>query len=485
MPVRRETDSLGEVRVPADRYWGAQTERCLENFRIGTESMPREIIRALGLIKGAAAQTNAELGLLHPTVAQLITRAADDVASGTLKEHFPLVVWQTGSGTQTNMNVNEVIANRAIELAGGQLGSKKPVHPNDHVNLGQSSNDVFPTAMNVSAVEQTRQHLLPSLEHLGETLARQAQRLEHVVKTGRTHLMDAVPVTIGQEFGSYSSQLSKDAQRIEQSLHELHELPLGGTAVGTGLNTHREFGERTVAKLAKLTGIPFVSASNRLAGIAAHDGVVALSGALKTLAVSLAKIANDIRLLASGPRCGLGELVLPVNEPGSSIMPGKVNPTQVEAVTMVAAQVMGNDVTIAVAGAGGQLELNAYKPVMAHALLQSIRLLGDVCRSFADRCIVGIEPDRERVRELLGRSLMLATALSPRLGYDGAAQIAEMAHREGLSLCQAAQRLQLMSQADCEALLQPGTMAGTETRKRTSYATEPAEPARGHVRGGG
>jgi fumarate hydratase class II len=454
---------MGEVEVPADRYWGAQTARSLENFRIGAERMPRELIRALGILKRAAAVTNKELGTLDADVADLVARAADEVIEGRLDSHFPLVVWQTGSGTQTNMNANEVIANRAIELAGGELGSKDPVHPNDHVNRGQSSNDTFPTAMHIAAAERLAHHLIPAVEHLRDTVDGKAREFAGTVKIGRTHLMDAVPLTLGQEFGGYSHQLGKALERIERARGDLHELALGGTAVGTGLNTHPEFAERAAAEIARFSGLPFVSAPNKFEALAAHDAIVQASGSLKTLAASLMKIANDIRLLASGPRCGLGEIVLPANEPGSSIMPGKVNPTQSEAVTMVAAQVMGNDVAVGIGGATGHLELNVFKPMMIHNLLQSIRLLGDACRSFADNCVAGIRADHDRIEDLLGSSLMLVTALNPHIGYDKAAAVAKKAYDEGITLKQAAVQLGFLSEQEFDDIVRPKDMTGPST----------------------
>jgi fumarate hydratase class II len=462
--TRLERDTLGEVEVPADRYWGAQTARSLANFPIGDERIPREIIRALGVLKLAAARANAALGQLTDRQADLIARAAGEVADGTLDEHFPLVVWQTGSGTQTNMNVNEVIANRAIELAGGTLGSKDPIHPNDHVNLGQSSNDTFPTAMHIAAARQIVNHLLPSLDHLRSTLASRSAEFTDIVKIGRTHMMDAVPLTLGQEFSGYVQQLDKNISRIRAALPDLYELALGGTAVGTGLNSHPQFAERACAEIAKITGLPFVPAGNYFEALAAHDAVVAASGALKTTAVALTKIGQDIRLLGSGPRSGIGELILPANEPGSSIMPGKVNPTQVEALTMVAAQVIGNDVAITMGGASGQLELNVYKPLMIFNLLQSIRLLGDATRSFADRCVAGIRPDHGRIAELVARSLMLVTALNPRIGYDNAARVAKKAHAEGTTLKEAAVALGLLTAEEFDHLVRPEEMTGAQRK---------------------
>jgi fumarate hydratase class II len=458
--TRIERDTMGGIEVPGDRYWGAQTARSLANFDIGTERMPRELIRALGILKKAAALTNAELGTLSEDSARLIARAADEVIDGTLDDHFPLVVWQTGSGTQTNMNANEVIANRAIELAGGELGSKTPIHPNDDVNRSQSSNDTFPTAMHVAAAERLVHHLLPAVSHLGRALAAKRDALSDVVKIGRTHLMDAVPLTLGQEFSGYAHQIRKGVERIGGALPDLYELALGGTAVGTGLNTHPQFATIAAARIADLTSLPFVTAPNKFEALAAHDAIVAASGALKTLAASLMKIANDIRLLGSGPRCGLGELSLPANEPGSSIMPGKVNPTQAEALTMVAAQVIGNDVAISVGGATGHLELNVFKPMMIYNLLQSIRLLGDACRSFADRCVVGIEANRGRIDQLVGDSLMLVTALNPHIGYDNAAKVAKKAHSESTTLREAAVALGLLTGEEFDRLVRPEEMIG-------------------------
>jgi len=460
MDTRIEHDTMGEVEVPADRYWGAQTARSLANFKIGDERMPREIIRALGILKLAAARSNAALGALSEDITDLITRAAGEVLDGALDDHFPLVVWQTGSGTQTNMNANEVIANRAIELAGGELGSKDPIHPNDHVNHGQSSNDTFPTAMHIAAAESLVHQLLPSASFLRDALGAKAEDFADVVKIGRTHLMDAVPLTLGQEFSGYAHQLDKDIERVERCLPDLYELALGGTAVGTGLNTHPEFPGLAAAAIAEITGLSFVSAPNKFEALAAHDAVVQTSGTLKTLAASLMKIGNDIRLLGSGPRSGIGEIILPANEPGSSIMPGKVNPTQSEALTMVAAQVMGNDVAITVGGASGHLELNVFKPMMIFNLLQSIRLLGDACRSFAENCVTGIEPDRARIAEMLERSLMLVTALNPHIGYDNAAKVAKKAHAEGITLREAAVALDLLTGEDFDRLVRPADMVG-------------------------
>jgi fumarate hydratase class II len=458
MRTRIETDTMGAVEVPADKYWGAQTARSLQHFAIGTERMPRELIRALGIVKKAAALVNAELGLLPPEKAQLIVRAADEVIEGRLDEHFPLSVWQTGSGTQTNMNVNEVIANRAIELAGGELGSKRPIHPNDDVNKSQSSNDVFPTAMHIAAAEQLVHTLLPAVRELQQTLQRKSEEFADIIKIGRTHLMDAVPLTLGQEFSGYAHQLANAIRRIEAVLPDLYELAIGGTAVGTGLNTHPEFAERMAAKIAELTGLPFVSAPNKFEALAAHDALVWAHGAVRTLAVALHKIANDIRWMASGPRAGLAEIRIPENEPGSSIMPGKVNPTQSEAMTMVAVQVLGNDVTISIAGASGAFELNVYKPVIIYNFLQSVRLLSDTCRMFNRYCAVGIEPNWERLRQYVEQSLMLVTALNPYIGYDNAARIAKYAYQTGKTLKEAAVELGLLSAEEFDRIVRPEAM---------------------------
>ena len=460
MSQRIESDTMGEIQVPADRYWGAQTARSLANFKIGGEKMPAELIRALGIVKRAAAAANAELGEIDQGVSQLIIRAADEVIEGDLDDHFPLVIWQTGSGTQTNMNANEVIANRAIELSGGVLGSKDPVHPNDHVNRGQSSNDVFPTAMYIAAAGAIADGLRPALVDLRDIIRAKAQTWRDVVKIGRTHLMDAVPLTLGQEAGAWAQQIDANLPRLDAAVNDLLELPIGGTAVGTGLNAHPDFGSRAAAEIAAITGLGFTAIQDRFSAIAAHDAIVASSGALRTTAVSLMKIANDVRLLASGPRAGLGELRLPANEPGSSIMPGKVNPTQAEALTMVAAQVMGNDVTIGIAGAGGHLQLNAFKPVMIFNLLQSIRLLTDACRSFTENCVAGMEPDVERIDGHVESSLMLATALNPHIGYDDAAHVAKKAHAEGITLRQAAVALGLATIDEFDSWVQPRRMAG-------------------------
>jgi fumarate hydratase class II len=459
-PTRLETDSFGPIEVPADRYWGAQTQRSLQNFRIGGETMPAPLVRALGIVKQASARVNRELGTLDPRLAEAIERAAEEVIDGRLGDHFPLVVWQTGSGTQSNMNANEVIANRANELLGAPLGEKSPVHPNDHVNRSQSSNDSFPTAMHVAAVEQIHNQLLPALAHLHGALQAKAEAFEDVIKIGRTHLQDATPLTLGQEFSGYTQQVKRGIERVKATLPRLYELAQGGTAVGTGLNAPKGFAERFAAEVAMITGLPFVTAESKFEALAAHDAMVEVSGALNVLAASLCKIANDIRLLGSGPRCGFGELRLPENEPGSSIMPGKVNPTQCEALTMVCAQVVGNHVAVTVAGASGHLELNVFKPVIIYNVLQSIRLLADGARSFTDNCVAGIEADRARIEELLHRSLMLVTALNPRIGYDNAAKVAKKAHAEGTTLKEAAVALGLLSAQEFDELVRPERMLG-------------------------
>jgi fumarate hydratase, class II len=458
--VRVETDTFGPIEVPADRYWGAQTQRSLQNFRIGTETMPLPLVRALGVVKQAAAVVNREQGHLEARLADAIVRAAKEVADGALAEHFPLVVWQTGSGTQSNMNANEVIANRANELLGAPLGGKSPVHPNDHVNRSQSSNDTFPSAMHIAAVEEVHRRLLPALEHLHACLQARTAAFEGIVKIGRTHLQDATPLTLGQEFSGYLHQVGSGIARIKQTLPGLYQLAQGGTAVGTGLNTTRGFAERFANEVAAITGLPFVSALNKFEALAAHDALLELSGALNVLAASLHKIANDIRLLGSGPRCGLGELRLPENEPGSSIMPGKVNPTQCEALTMVCAQVMGNHVTTTIAGASGHFELNVYKPVIIYDVLQSIRLLADAAQSFADNCVVGIEANVERIDQLLHQSLMLVTALNPRIGYENAARVAKKAYAEGTTLKEAAITLDLLTAEEFDELVRPERMLG-------------------------
>lgn len=456
--VRVESDTMGTIEVASDRYWGAQTQRSLKYFAIGEDTMPPVLIRAFGLLKRAAAEVNRDLGLLAPELAKLIAQSAQEVIENQLDDHFPLRIWQTGSGTQTNMNTNEVISNRAIEMAGGQLGSKKPVHPNDHVNMSQSSNDTFPTAMHIAAVEELRRRLVPAVAHLRKVLQQKQEAFETIVKIGRTHLQDAVPLTLGQEFSGYVAMLDQDLERLEMVMPHLCELALGGTAVGTGLNAHPEFAERVARRIAELSGLPFVSAPNKFAGLASHDPLVMASGALKTLACSLMKIANDVRWLASGPRCGLGELVIPENEPGSSIMPGKVNPTQSEAMTMVAVQVMGNDAAIGFAGSQGNFELNVFKPVIIHNFLHSVRLLSDTCRSFADYCAVGIEADEERIGAYVRDSLMLVTALSPIIGYDQAAKVAKTAHKERKNLKQVCLEMGLLSEADFDKAVQPSKM---------------------------
>jgi len=460
MEYRIETDTMGQIRVPTDRYWGAQTERSRQNFKIGGDRFPRELIRALGILKKAAAQTNRDLGTLPAEKADLIVRAADEVIAGSLDDHFPLVVWQTGSGTQTNMNANEVISNRAIEMAGGIMGSKKPIHPNDDVNKAQSSNDTFPTAMHIAAAEEINRRLIPMVTRLRDTLQKKSGAFKDIIKIGRTHLMDAVPLTLGQEFSGYTQQLTNGLKRIQNCLPHLYELALGGTAVGTGLNTHPEFAVRSAAKIAEMTHLPFVTAPNKYESLAAHDAIVEASGVMKTLACSLMKIANDIRWLASGPRCGIGELSIPENEPGSSIMPGKVNPTQPEAMTMVCCQVLGNDVALNIGGAMGNFELNVFKPVMIYNLLHSIRLLADACESFDEHCAVGIEPNREKIDYYLKNSLMLVTALNPHVGYDNSAKIAKKAHAENKTLREAAVELGLMTGEDFDQKVRPEKMIG-------------------------
>ena len=456
--TRTEQDSLGPVEVPADRYWGAQTQRSIENFPIGGETMPLEIIRALALVKRAAATINGAKSRLSAELATAITSAADEVIAGALDDNFPLVVWQTGSGTQSNMNVNEVIANRANELLGAELGRRSPVHPNDHVNLAQSSNDTFPTAMAIAAVTLVEERLLPELAALSDALAAKATSWRDLVKIGRTHLMDATPLTLGQELSGYVAQLDHAQRAVEVTLAHLRELAIGGTAVGTGLNAPPHWDRDMAAELTRLTGHDFVAATNKFEALAAHDALVATSGALKSVACALNKIANDIRWLGSGPRCGLGELRLPANEPGSSIMPGKVNPTQCEAMTMVCAQVIGNDTTVAIAGASGNFELNVYKPVIAYAVLQSLRLLADAAASFRARCVTGLDVDRERIAELVASSLMLVTALTPKLGYDRAAEVAKRAHAEGKSLREVVIELELLSGAEFDLLVRPEEM---------------------------
>ncbi len=457
-PTRTETDSMGPIEVPVDRYYGAQTARSLIHFAIGKDTMPPELIRAFGILKKAAALVNQDLGKLSREKTKLITQAADEVIGGQLNEHFPLRIWQTGSGTQTNMNVNEVISNRAIEIAGGAMGSKKPIHPNDDVNMSQSSNDTFPTAMHIAAATETARRLLPAVKKLRDALDAKAREFSDIVKIGRTHLQDATPLTLGQEISGWVNLLDRDGGRIAVALDGLYDLAIGGTAVGTGLNAHPEFADRAAAKIAVLTGLPFRSHPNKFASLSAHDELVFASGALKTLAASLMKIANDVRWLASGPRCGLGELILPENEPGSSIMPGKVNPTQSEALTMVAVQVMGNDAAIGIAGSQGNFELNVFKPVMVFNYLHSVELLADACNSFVDHCVVGIEVNRAQIESYVNNSLMLVTALAPKIGYDNAAKVAKTAHHEGTSLREAALKLGLISAEDFDALVKPGDM---------------------------
>ena len=458
--TRIETDSMGEVPVPADKYWGAQTQRSVQNFRIGGERMPQPLIRAFGIVKKAAALTNMDIGALDKTVGEAVAAAADEVIDGRLHDHFPLVIWQTGSGTQTNMNVNEVIANRAIEMLGGTIGSKKPVHPNDHVNYGQSSNDSFPTAMHIAAGEQIYHELIPALEHLHKALDGKAKEFAKIIKVGRTHLQDATPVTLGQEFSGYATQAKYAIARIEAALPRVLQLAQGGTAVGTGINCKPGFAGKFAGEVARITGLGFVTAENKFEALATHDALVEASGALNTIACSLMKIANDIRLLGSGPRCGIGEIHLPENEPGSSIMPGKVNPTQSEAMTMVCAQVMGNHTTVSVAGATGHFELNVFKPVIIYNVLQSIRLLADACRSFTDNCIIGIEANEERIKDQLARSLMLVTALNPHIGYDKAAKVAKKALAENMTLKDAAVQLGFLTPEQFDQWVRPEEMIG-------------------------
>jgi fumarate hydratase class II len=456
--TRVERDTFGPIEVPADRYWGAQTERSRRNFRIGDERMPRPVIRALGTIKRAAAEVNQRLGSLDARRAKAIARAAQEVIDGELDDQFPLVVWQTGSGTQTNMNVNEVIAARANHMLGAKPGAKSPLHPNDHVNMSQSSNDSFPTAMHVAAAEEITHRLLPALAHLQAALEQKAKEFTRIVKIGRTHTQDATPLTLGQEFSGYAAQVKLGRARLKTALKELYPLAQGGTAVGTGLNAKPQFAKLVAARIAALTGLPFVTAPNKFEALAAHDAIVFVHGALTAIATGLFKIANDIRLLGSGPRSGLGELILPENEPGSSIMPGKVNPTQSEALTMVCCQVFGNETTIAVAASQGHFELNVYKPVIAHAMLQSIRLLGDAAISFTDNCVIGIRANEARIHELLNNSLMLVTALAPRIGYDHAAAIAKAAHANGTTLREEALRLGYVSAQEFDRLVRPEKM---------------------------
>jgi len=460
MSTRTETDSMGEIDVPASSYYGAQTARSLIHFDIGIETMPREIIRGMGILKKASAMVNAELGLMPENIKDLICQAADEVIEGKLDDHFPLRVWQTGSGTQSNMNTNEVIANRAIEIAGGVIGSKDPVHPNDHVNMGQSSNDTFPTAMHISAVERIRDALIPAITTLAGSFQKKTDEFQDIIKIGRTHLMDATPLTLGQEFSGYTTQLEYALDRINGCMPRMYQIALGGTAVGTGLNSHKDFAVKVASQIADLTGCPFVTAPNKFESLAAHDAIVEASGVLKTIACSLMKIANDIRWLGSGPRCGIGEIALPANEPGSSIMPGKVNPTQSEAMTMVAAQVIGNDTAINVGGSSGNFELNVFKPVMIYNLLQSIRLIADSCRSFNDHCVVGIEPNKTQIEKHLNGSLMLVTALNPHIGYDNAAKVAKKAYQDNSTLKEAAVALNLLTAEEFDEKVRPEKMTG-------------------------
>src|ERR1700722_4022941 len=457
-PMRIESDSMGKIEVPENVYWGAQTQRSLLHFNIGRDTMPPELIRAFGTLKKACALVNQDLGKLPPDKANLISQAADEIIAGKLNDQFPLRIWQTGSGTQTNMNVNEVISNRAIEIARGEMGSKKPIHPNDDVNMSQSSNDTFPTAMHIAAAERVKNALIPAIKSVHDAIAAKAKEFNDVVKIGRTHLQDAVPLTFGQEFGGWASLLERDIKRLEQVLGGLYELAIGGTAVGTGLNAHPEFAERAARKIAELTGLPFRSHPNKFAALSAHDEIVFASGALKTLAASLMKIANDIRWLASGPRCGLGELTLPENEPGSSIMPGKVNPTQCEALTMVAVQVMGNDAAIGIAGSQGNFELNVYKPVMIFNYLHSVELLTDAMTSFVHHCVEGIEVNHKKIDHYVKNSLMLVTALAPTIGYDNAAKVAHTAHVGHSSLKAAALKLGFITEEKFDALVRAEEM---------------------------
>lgn len=460
--TRIEKDTFGEIEVPSEKYWGAQTQRSLENFKIGSEHMPPALIKAFALLKKTAAEVNLEMSLLDKVIADAICIAAEEIITGKLDGNFPLVVWQTGSGTQTNMNLNEVISNRAIEILGGTVGSKTPVHPNDHVNKGQSSNDSFPTAMHIAAICEVKQNLIPALHHLHRVFSAKADEFKNIVKIGRTHMQDATPLTLGQEFSGYVSQLSMGIVRIENALPHSMMLAQGATAVGTGLNCPAEFGEKFAQKIAKATGYSFITAPNKFEALASHDALVELSGALNVLAVSLMKIANDIRMLGSGPRCGFGEISLPENEPGSSIMPGKVNPTQCEALTMVCAQVMGNHTAISIAGSNGHLELNVFKPVIIYNLLQSITLLSDSMQSFADNCVVGIEANHDRISKLLNDSLMLVTALNPYIGYDNASKIAKNAHHKGSTLRASAIELGLVSGDDFDKWVRPESMISSK-----------------------
>ena len=456
--VRQESDSMGQIEVPFNHYWGAQTQRSLHHFAIGEDRMPLELIRAFGILKKAAALVNHDLGKLPRDKMELIVQAADEVIEGKLNQEFPLRIWQTGSGTQTNMNVNEVISNRAIEIAGGEMGSKKPVHPNDHVNMSQSSNDTFPAAMYIAAATAVKERLIPAIQHLHDSIAAKAHEFESVVKIGRTHLQDATPLTLGQEIGGWSSLLERDLERLEVSLSGLYELAIGGTAVGTGLNTHPEFADRVAARIAELTGLPFRSHPNKFAALSAHDELVFASGALVTLSASMMKIANDVRWLSSGPRCGLGELTIPENEPGSSIMPGKVNPTQSEAMTMVAVQVHGNNAAIAFAGSQGNFELNVFKPVMIYNFMHSVRLLSDTSHMFVEFCMNGLQANLQRIHQYVENCLMLVTALNQYIGYDKAAKLAKTAHQKGISLREANRELGYLSEEEFDAYMKPEKM---------------------------
>lgn len=458
MKTRTEFDSMGEIEVDSSKYWGAQTQRSLKYFQIGNDQFPREMIRALGIVKKSAAIANSDLGLLPPEKTNFIVQASDEVISGLLDSHFPLVVWQTGSGTQTNMNANEVIANRAIELTGGILGSKKPIHPNDDVNKGQSSNDVFPTAMHISCCEELNHKLIPALQTLHSTLEKKAKDFSSIIKIGRTHLQDATPITLGQEFSGYATQIKYAVERVKNVLPSVYRLALGGTAVGTGLNTHKMFAEKVAEIISKETGLPFITAENKFEALAAHDSFVEVSGILKTIASSLMKIANDIRWLASGPRSGIGEIMIPENEPGSSIMPGKINPTQSEAMTMVCAQVMGNDVAVNIGGSSGNFELNVFKPLILFNVLNSIRLLSDATKSFEEHCVSEIQPNRERIQKNLEESLMLVTALNPHIGYDKAAKIAKLAYNENLTLKEAGIKLGYLTADEYHLWVDPKDM---------------------------
>ncbi len=459
--IRTEFDSLGEVTVPSSRYWGAQTQRSLENFKIGSEKMPKPLIKALAIVKLAAARVNMKHKTIEADIGNAICQASEEIINGKFDDEFPLVIWQTGSGTQTNMNINEVISNRAIEIIGGEIGSKSPVHPNDHVNYGQSSNDTFPTAMHIATAIKINNLLIPNMQKLYETLHLKSEEFANIIKIGRTHLQDATPLTLGQEFSGYAVQVQKGIGRVKVALTNIYELAQGGTAVGTGLNTKKNFASDFATEVANITSLPFITAQNKFEALAANDALVELSGALNTVAVSIMKIANDIRLLASGPRCGIGEIILPTNEPGSSIMPGKVNPTQCEAVTMVCAQVMGNHTTVTISGSNGHFELNVFKPVMIYNVLQSIRLLADASINFNDKCIIGIEANRERISYLLNQSLMLVTALNTHIGYDNAAKIAKTAHERNITLKEAAIELRLLDEQTFDKIVKPENMVNS------------------------